>query len=849
MRAPKSVTRFFESLLNQPGPVVRYLLPFVTLAIAILIQVSIAHFVPKNADFPYVFFFLLAVFVTAWVGGYIPGVLTCLIVMVGIPQLATPGFRITSVDPSRLVLLAGVSALISLVAQSQRRKRDQLCEANDELDRRVQVRTQELQNEIAQHKRTEHALRESEERVDLALDAAGIGQWDLDLATGLVTRSRRHQQIIGEVDLDPIATRAEFYENVVPEDRPGLEQKLRLAIETGEACEFECRIMQPVGEPRWLWASGKVIKDDQGRPVRFVGSSQDITARKTAEQKLQTQLVRLNLLGQITRAIGERQDLRSIFQVVIRSLEDSLPIDFGCVCLYDANDEKVVVTCVGVRSEALAMELAMTEQANIKIDQNGLSQCVRGRLVYEQDVSQVPFPFPQRLARAGLRALVAAPLLFESQVFGVLIGARREPNSFSSGECEFLRQLSEHVALAAHQADTHNALLQAYHDLRQTQQTVMQQERLRALGQMASGIAHDINNAISPVALYTEMLLEQEADLSKRTREYLETTQRAIGDVAHTVARMREFYRQQDTELVLSPVDVSVLAQQVIDLTRARWSDMPQQRGIVIELRSELGQKLPQVAGIESEIREALINLVFNAVDAMPDGGTLTVRTRTTEGPAKSWHVDVEVVDTGVGMDEETRRRCLEPFFTTKGERGTGLGLAMVYGVMRRHNADIEMDSAIGQGTTMRLRFPMAVPTVAGLQSAGPDAMPPRLRILSVDDDPLLIKSLRDALEADGHTVTTANGGQEGIDAFRAAEERNEPFAVVITDLGMPYVDGRKVASAIKHESPSTPVILLTGWGQRLVAEGDIPPHVDRVLNKPPKLRELRAALADVASC
>jgi CheY-like chemotaxis protein len=125
--------------------------------------------------------------------------------------------------------------------------------------------------------------------------------------------------------------------------------------------------------------------------------------------------------------------------------------------------------------------------------------------------------------------------------------------------------------------------------------------------------------------------------------------------------------------------------------------------------------------------------------------------------------------------------------------------------------------------------------------------MPPRLRILSVDDDPLLIKSLRDALEADGHAVVTANGGQEGIDAFRAAEKRDEHFAVVITDLGMPYVDGRKVASAIKNDSPSTPVILLTGWGQRLVAEGDIPPHVDRVLNKPPKLKELRAALAELA--
>jgi CheY-like chemotaxis protein len=362
---------------------------------------------------------------------------------------------------------------------------------------------------------------------------------------------------------------------------------------------------------------------------------------------------------------------------------------------------------------------------------------------------------------------------------------------------------------------------------------------------MASGIAHDINNAISPVALYTEMLLEQETNLSKRTREYLETTQRAIGDVAHTVARMREFYRQHEPELVLLPVDLSVLMQQVIDLTRARWYDMPQRRGIVVQLKTELTQDLPHVAGIESEIREALINLVFNAVDAMPEGGTLTIRTGAAKDGAD--RVDLEIIDTGAGMDEETRRRCLEPFFTTKGERGTGLGLAMVYGVARRHNAEIEIDSIVGSGTTMRLRFPTATPQALGVQDAEPAAMPPRLRILSVDDDPLLIKSLRDALEADGHAVVTANGGQEGIDAFRAAEERDEHFAVVITDLGMPYVDGRKVASAIKSNSPHTPVILLTGWGHRLVAEGDIPPHVDRVLNKPPKLKELRAALAELA--
>src|ERR1700733_9368804 len=675
MRSPKSVARFFESLLKQPGPVVRYLLPFVTLFVAICIQATIALFVGKNSDFPFVFFFLFAIFVTAWIGGYVPGVLTCLITMVGIPLLATPGFRITSVDPSRLVLLTGVSVLVSLVANSQRKKRDQLRQANDQLDQRVQARTQELAQavealevEIVGHQRTEQALRRSEERVDLALDAAGIGRWDMDLASRQVNRSLRHDQIFGYETLLPEWTLDTLVQHIVPEDRAGVEEKFLEALKGSDVYEFECRIQRPDAGIHWVWGRGRILRNESGEAVSVLGSLRDITDRKIAEQKLETQLERLSLLGQITRAIGERQDLRSIFQVVIRSLEDSLPIDFGCVCLYDPHAQEVVVTCVGVRSEALAMELAMTDQAHIGIDQNGLSQCVRGRLVYEQDVSQMDFPFPQRLARSGLRAFVAAPLLFESQVFGILIAARREPNSFSSGECEFLQQLSEHVALASHQSEVYSALQQAYDDLRQTQQTVMQQERLRALGQMASGIAHDINNAISPVALYTEMLLEQEPDLSKRTREYLETTQRAIGDVAHTVARMREFYRQQEPELVLAPVDISALVQQVVDLTRARWSDMPQQRGIVIDLQLELGQNLPPVAGIESEIREALINLVFNAVDAMPEGGKLTIRTK-----ASKQQVDVEVADSGVGMDEETRRRCLEPFFTTKGERGTGL--------------------------------------------------------------------------------------------------------------------------------------------------------------------------------
>jgi CheY-like chemotaxis protein/anti-sigma regulatory factor (Ser/Thr protein kinase) len=302
--------------------------------------------------------------------------------------------------------------------------------------------------------------------------------------------------------------------------------------------------------------------------------------------------------------------------------------------------------------------------------------------------------------------------------------------------------------------------------------------------------------------------------------------------------------------MVLSRVACNRVLEQVIDLTRARWSDLPQQRGVVIQLRTELTEELPQIMGSEVELRDALTNLIFNAVDAMPEGGTLTLRTRLLTSGSRSAddvtrYVQLEVTDTGIGMDEETRRRCLEPFYTTKGERGTGLGLAMVYGMVQRHSADLDIDSAVGRGTTVRLSFaaadPVAVPLAAGTLL---QPIVRQLRILLVDDDPMLIKSLRDILEQDGHVVTVAEGGQQGIEAFAAALAHGTPFSIVITDLGMPYVDGRKVAASIKAASARTPVIMLTGWGKRLLAENDIPAHVDRVLSKPPRLGELRAALA-----
>ena len=531
--------------------------------------------------------------------------------------------------------------------------------------------------------------------------------------------------------------------------------------------------------------------------------SKEVARREASERKLAAQLQHMRFVDHITRAVSERQDLRSIIRVVVSNVEQNLPVDACRIVLQDG--------------QAGAMPVPD-----------------------ELDFAQAEVQLPAQLADLGVRALVAAPLRADDAIVGVLLAGRRAPDSFSSGECEFLRQLSEHVALAARQGELHASLQRAYDELRLSEQAALQQERLSALGQMASGIAHDINNAITPVTLYLDTLLEADPNLSPRARRHLPIVLRAIDDVSATVARMREFYRPRDEQVALVPVDLNELAEQVIELTQARWSDMPHQRGIVIEVVREFQPDLPRVPAVASEIREALADLVLNAVDAMPSGGRLTMITR-----AMGDGVELSVADTGIGMDEQTRRRCLEPFFTTKGERGTGLGLAMVYGVVRRHAADIQVESTPGAGTRFMLTFTLARP---GQQAAAPSDEWPNpvvapLRSLLIDDDPLVLGPLKDILESDGHEVATADDPRQGIELFRSAQT-HRPFQVVITVLGIPHLDGRAVARAIKQASVNTPVILLTGWGRRSDAGAQPTPDIDHVLSKPPKVREVPAVLA-----
>ncbi|HWI56315.1 MAG TPA: ATP-binding protein, partial [Bacillota bacterium] len=278
---------------------------------------------------------------------------------------------------------------------------------------------------------------------------------------------------------------------------------------------------------------------------------------------------------------------------------------------------------------------------------------------------------------------------------------------------------------------------------------------------------------------------------------------------------------------------------------------IPLEQGIIINLHTDLDGRVPAILGTESEIRQALVNLILNAIDAMPEGGVLTLRTRQAP-PAEgqvAGAVQVEVADTGVGMDEEIRRRCLEPFFSTKGLRGTGLGLAMVFGAMERHGGSIAVESAPGQGTTMRLVFPVHIPDPAEPPAvAGVTLDVPSLRILCIDDEPLVLDILKRLLQELGHQVETATGGEDGLNLFRAGATQGKPFDVVITDLGMPRMDGRTLARTLKAESPNTPIILLTGWGMFLKAEDRALARVDLILAKPPSLKDLQQSLANVMS-
>jgi signal transduction histidine kinase/ActR/RegA family two-component response regulator len=392
-------------------------------------------------------------------------------------------------------------------------------------------------------------------------------------------------------------------------------------------------------------------------------------------------------------------------------------------------------------------------------------------------------------------------------------------------------------------SEAHTQLSRAHQQLKETQEQVIQQERLRALGEMASGIAHDFNNALAPMVGFSELLLLQPEQWQNQQflRRYLQLIHTAANDAAGVVRQLREFYRKREAMEVLLPLDLNPLVEQGVDITQPKWKDQAHARGVTITVTTDLDE-LPPVMGDETALREVLTNLIFNAVDAMPHGGAIRLRTRHVAGQAV-----LEVADGGTGMTEEVRQRCLDPFFTTKGASGTGLGLSMVHGIVQRHGGTLEIDSQWGRGTTMRIALPGCAsqapiaPTEGEVHAGAPSHQRHQgrtLHVLVVDDEETVRDVLVAYLASFGHSADVAANGKDGLHRFRTGR-----YDLVITDRAMPEMNGDLLAQAIKEGNPAVPVIMMTGFADMLNAAGEQPAGVDLVLNKPVLHADFRRAL------
>jgi PAS domain S-box-containing protein len=428
------------------------------------------------------------------------------------------------------------------------------------------------------------------------------------------------------------------------------------------------------------------------------------------------------------------------------------------------------------------------------------------------------------LRKDGNSIPVLAEDILLKDLDGKIIGMRSTIQDISE------RKMNE---LAIHESNIR--LEETLTELRETQKQVLQQERLRALGQLASGIAHDINNSLSPILGYADLLLRKK-DILKIAEKQLTLIKTASQDIKRTIDRMKEFYRPKTDDEITEHININRIIDSTLELTKHRWKDISESRGIVITINKELQENLPNILGNESEIREALTNLILNACDAMPNGGVLDLQTQLKDN-----NIILEIIDSGIGMNEETLQRCLEPFYTTKGEKGTGLGLSMVYGIINRHEGKISIESKVHHGTKISLTFPIHRKDKFNIDLEKEEISIPSLKILCIDDDEKILQMLFDMLQSNNHEINLASSGKQGLDKFFSALEDGKPFDLIITDLGMPYMDGTSVAQGIKSVQPDIPIILMTGWGSFLSSEKM--PAIDYILKKPVVLDELIKSL------
>jgi signal transduction histidine kinase/CheY-like chemotaxis protein len=363
---------------------------------------------------------------------------------------------------------------------------------------------------------------------------------------------------------------------------------------------------------------------------------------------------------------------------------------------------------------------------------------------------------------------------------------------------------------------------------------LVQGEKMAALGIMAGGVAHDFNNILMAILGHIQLMLPAITDEDIQRR--LHNIEKAVHEGASTIRRLQRFTeRNRDSRQISSAADVSQAVSDVIELTRPRWKDAMEHSGRSIRFQLDVSPRC--YASIsDSDLREVLTNLVFNAVEAMPEGGIITVSCKPLNG-----EILLEFSDTGVGMDSGVTARIFDPFFTTKGVGSSGLGLSVSWSLITRCGGDIRARSTPGKGTVFEIAIPKAAPSLKVEQACKPGPFLESSKLLVVDDDPEILEILQDMLRLKGHRVTATDSGPEALHLIKS-----EDFDLVLTDLGMPALSGWDIAKSVKAKDPHIPVILVTGSGDQYEEDDLTASGVDRILSKPFNWDRLLETVADL---
>ena len=423
----------------------------------------------------------------------------------------------------------------------------------------------------------------------------------------------------------------------------------------------------------------------------------------------------------------------------------------------------------------------------------------------------------------------------DTEVDGIADAFNTMNQQLKTSHVALQREAGKQEKAAAALRESNMMLSDALIKLKRAQQRALESERLGALSQMAGGIAHSFNNTLTPILGLSDYILAFPKALDDKDAivEHMTTINEAVRSSRQQVARLSEYFRPTG-QVRREAVDVNKVIEEVLESTQPLWKEQAETNGVTIDMARHLAD-VPNASASESDLHELISALVFNATEAMSESGRVTIATSTVDAM-----VSLSVSDTGDGMTAAVRSRCLEPFFSTKGASSAGMGLTVVSSIAQRHRGTISIDSLSDRGTTVTVALPVRT-------EADEDAVEPArdygvvtgLDVLVVDDEEWTRKIYNAALSAGGHKVQSAADGPEALEMIRAGK-----FDIALIDRAMPRMSGDELARLAKKEASNMKIILVTGFGDLMNAEGKCPDGVDLVLGKPATLDEINAAMA-----